>query len=126
MYSNGLNLNATSYQSVYASTGGSLAVPVKQSALIYAHFDHVHGIAASNGAKGVSVNRLRILNSLIEQLKDMRQSALSQASTESLSSEEQDALIDKYSQQVKETIQTSPYGLAGLMPESGELLSIQI
>lgn len=126
MYSNGLNLNASSYQSVFASTGGSLAVPVKPSALIYAHFDHVHGIEASHGEKGVSVNKLRILNTLIDQLSSMKKSALPQETAENLSMEEQDYLIDKYSQQINNTIKTAPYGLAGAMPETGALLSIEL
>lgn len=126
MYTNGININASSYQSVYASTDTSLAVPVKPSALIYSHFDNVHGVAAKGDQQAVSLNKLRILNTLIDQLKTLKQHSFPQDYTDTLSSSDQDKLLHKYQQQLKTTVQNPPYGVAGLMPEAGSLVSISL
>lgn len=126
MYSNGLNLNATSYQSVYASTGQSLTVPVSPSSLLYAHFENVQGTPAGAGEKPVSVNKLRILNTLIDQLKEMKKSPLSKEDAQLLSEKDQDTLILKYHQQVSAELKKSPYSSAGLLPEKGAIFSIDL
>ena len=123
MYSNGISLNAASYRTLFSTSSGSLCVPVKPSAVIYSQFDYVHGTATEHGQRGVPINRLRILNTLISQLVSMKQKP-------ALSEEQKDELIKSYQQQIKTAIAASSaqgqaaYGLAGLMPEAGAVVSV--
>ena len=130
MYSNGINLNAASYNNVFSSSSGALFVPVKPSAVIYSQFDYVHGTAVKNGQNGVPLNKVRILNTLINQLVSMKQktSTHSESELELMSEDQKDALIKEYQQQIKATVsntaQPSTYGFAGLMPEAGAVVSV--
>ena len=54
------------------AAAGKMYVPVSKSALLYSHFDHVSGVAAGNGQSGVSISKLRILNSLIERVSAIK------------------------------------------------------
>lgn len=131
MYSNGISLNAASYRTLFSTSSGSLCVPVKPSAVIYSQFDYVHGTATEHGQRGVPINRLRILNTLISQLVSMKQKpAISEEEATGLSEEQKDELIKSYQQQIKTAIAASSaqgqaaYGLAGLMPEAGAVVSV--
>lgn len=130
MYSNGINLNAASYNNVFSSSSGTLFVPVKPSAVIYSQFDYVHGTAVSQGQKGVPVNKVRILNTLINQLVSMKQktSTHSEKEINEMSEEQKDALIKEYQQEIKNAVtnaaQPATYGFAGLMPEAGAVVSV--
>lgn len=130
MFSNGINLNAASYNNVFSTSSGSLFVPVKPSAVIYSQLDYVHGTAAKSGQNGVPLSKVRILNSLINQLVSMKQKASidSKAELEGLSEEQKDALIKEYQQQIKTAVsnsaQPSTYGFAGLMPEAGVVVNV--
>ena len=127
MYSSGINLNASSYKTLFSSASGSLYVPVKPSAVIYSQLDYVHGVSAGADGNGVPVNRIRILNSLIHQLVSMKKDVSASSSDfENMDDSQKDALIKQYQQQIADTInQAGTYGLAGLMPENGALFSIQ-
>lgn len=130
MFSNGINLNAASYNNVFSTSSGSLFVPVKPSAVIYSQLDYVHGTAAKSGQNGVPLNKVRILNTLINQLVSMKQktSAPSEEEISGMSEEQKDALIKEYQQQIKSavsnTAQPAGYGFAGLMPEAGSVVSV--
>lgn len=130
MFSNGINLNAASYNNVFSTSSGSLFVPVKPSAVIYSQLDYVHGTAAKNGQNGVPINKVRILNTLINQLVSMKQKSAASSEEEiaGLSEEQKDALIKEYQQQIKSamtnTAQPASYGFAGLMPEAGAVVSV--
>ena len=133
MYTNGISLNASSYKNLFTSASGQLYVPVKPSSVIYSQFDYVHGVSAGADGKGVPVNRIRILNSLIHQLMSMKKqgapSALNEEELSDLSEEQKDALIKNYQQQIKDALasgsQPATYGFAGLMPETGSVINVQ-
>jgi hypothetical protein len=57
---------------ISATLGSRVAVPVSPSAYIYSHFKHVSGVPASEGEAGVNINKLKIIDTLIEQLSKMR------------------------------------------------------
>lgn len=117
------NYNAYSFSSLYCGgAAGKLYVPVSKSALLYAHFDHVSGVAAKSGQNGVSISKIRILNSLIERLSAIKNEPKS--SFTDMSDEQAEAMIKTLQTQLKQAVQT-PYLLAGAQPMPGDLFSIQ-
>ena len=53
---------------------GKMALPVDPSSLIYSHFEHVSGIPAPEGTKGVSISKLNLLDVLIARIDQMNAS----------------------------------------------------
>jgi hypothetical protein len=130
MYNNGISLNAASYRTIFTSgsTSGRLVVPVKPGLVKYAQLAYVHGTAAKEGQKTVSLDRIHILNSLIDQLVSMSKKAMSKDDVTALTDQQKDAIIKSYEEQIHSAIalaqQPQTYGLAGLMPEAGTLVNI--
>jgi len=60
---------------ISAAQGSRVAVPVSPSAYIYSHFKHVSGVPAPEGESGVNINKLKIIDTLIEQLSKMKKEA---------------------------------------------------
>ena len=117
------NLNAFSYSSMSAGgAGGKLYVPVSKSSLIYSHFDHVSGVAAKQGQQGVSISKIKILNTLIDSLSSMK-SQPKELVTE-ISDKQADVLIKNYQKQIRQAAQTNPYIMAGAKPQAGMLFAI--
>jgi repressor of nif and glnA expression len=121
-----VSLNVHSYNSQFASGTNKLVVPVNPSAVIYSQFDHVSGVAARQGQSGISVNKIRILNTLLDQLITMKRGAVKQPTT-TPSDTEIDEHIRNYQTQISALVKqsrTNPYILPGAAPESGALFSI--
>ena len=117
------NINAFSYGSSMAGAAmaGKLYVPVSKSVLLYSHFDHVSGVAAKAGQDGVSISKIRILNSLIERMAAIKNEPAKQISD--LTENQTDALIQNYQKQLQQALQT-PYILSGAQPMAGDLFSL--
>lgn len=105
------------------SAGGRAFVPVKASQVLYSHFKYVSGFAQAQGQSGMSIDKLRILNSIIDQLVSMKtneaqkakltESAAAQIESE-ISENQIDGLLDYYHNQIKNTmIQTENIGYGG-------------
>ena len=105
-----------------SNAAGKLYVPVSRSALLYSHFDHVSGVAAGNGQQGVSISKIRILNSLIERISAMKNQPAE--SVTDISDKQADALIEQYQKQIQQTVAQTPYLLAGAQPQAGALFQI--
>ncbi len=117
------NINAFSYSSMASSgVAGKLYVPVSKSALLYSNFDHVSGIAAKSNQQGVSISKIRILNSMIERLSALKNEP--KQSVTDISDESAEVLIKQYQEQIKQTIKTQPYITAGASPLPGEIFQI--
>ena len=117
------NLNAYSYSSSVVESGaGKLYVPVNKSALLYSHFDHVSGVAARSGQNGVSISKIRILNSLIERLSAIKNEP--KESITDISEDQAQALIENYQKQIQAAVKQTPYLLAGAQPQAGALFAI--
>ncbi|MCR5762459.1 MAG: hypothetical protein K6G00_03660 [Treponema sp.] len=128
MYRNTVSLNAASYNTLASSSSGRLYVPVKPNAVIYAQLSHVHGTAAKSGQKTVSLDKVHILNTLIDQLVNMDKKAISRNDVLALTDNQKDALIKSYQDQIHNAIAQASvpetYGFAGLIPEAGMLFNI--
>lgn len=125
MISNITNLNPYSYHVSSSGASGKLFVPVNPSSVIYAQFDHISGIAASEGQQGVSVSKIQILNTLIENLSRIKSNP-NTPKTLQVSEEQEDALIKNYQQQIAQAVQATQtaFALNGARPNIGALFSI--
>jgi hypothetical protein len=81
--------------------GGKMSLPVAPSSYIYSHFKHVSGFPAPEGARGVSINKLKILDVLIEQLSRIKKQD-SLALGAPVSDERLDAMIEHYKTQIRQ------------------------
>jgi len=86
-----------------ASRNGKMSMPVRPSAYIYSQFKHVSGVPAQKGVRGVAINKLKILDSLIEQLGSARKrgAGTERAWGEGMTEQRLDALITQYEGQIK-------------------------
>ena len=102
---------------------GRMSLPVSPSSYIYSHFKNVSGTPAPEGTQGVNITRLKILDTLIEQLNRIKNQA-SPFFADSAASEEDrlSALIEHYQRQIRTSQTNSPY-MAGI-PAAGALLAI--
>ncbi|MBO6219629.1 MULTISPECIES: hypothetical protein [unclassified Treponema] len=129
---NGISLNANNfnYSGIVSNGGhGKLYVPVAQSNLIYAHFDHVTGVAAKPNQKGVSISKIQILNSLLNQLISMKNQPKPNIAPENMDDSQLDALIQSTQSKIQTNIQVAQatgYGLAGAAPEAGAVFSLDV
>ena len=127
---NGISLNASNFNySGVVSTGGQgkLYVPVAQQNVIYAHFDHVTGVAAKPNQQGVSISKIQILNSLLNQLISMKNQPKVNVAPENMDDSQLDALIQSTQSKIQTNIQVAQatgYGLAGAAPEAGAVFSL--
>ena len=87
---------------INASQNGRVSLPVSPSSYIYSHFRHVSGTPAPEGVRGIDISRLKILDSIIEQLVRAKQQAAPNP-VESIGSTDQqiDALIEQYQKQIQ-------------------------
>ena len=117
-------INAYSFSNSLVSSGvsGKLYVPVARSAVLYSNFDHVSGVAAKGNQQGVSISKIRILNSLIDRLSAIKNQP--KESISDMSEERVQQLIENFQKQLKQTITQTPYLVNGAKPHAGELFQI--
>lgn len=128
MTSNILSLSPYSYGNYAVNPANKLSVPVSPSAVIYAQFDHISGVAAPSGQKGVSVTKIQILNSLINNLRALRNESKDDTA-QNVPTENKDALIDRLHAELKRTMSKEPeatFMLSGAQPMNGDVLSIMV
>jgi hypothetical protein len=128
MYANVGPLRTMSYSMINSvSAGGKTFVPVSRSAYGYSQFQYVSGYPVADGQRGISVDKVMILNSLIDALVTMKQKNIApkvQSPTD-LSGEQIDTLIKQYQSQIKTVTATAealPYKPA--MPQTGAILDL--
>jgi hypothetical protein len=92
---------------------------------IYSHFRHVSGVPAPEGTRGVAINKLKILDVLIEQLgRIKKQGAAGPLGTESVSDERLNALIEQYEQQIRSAQAASQAAAFSPAPQTGAVLNL--
>ena len=126
MISNITNLNPYSYHVSSSGASGKLFVPVSPSAVIYAQFNHISGIAAPKGQSGVSISKIQILNAMIENLSRIKGVQNTPKKTVHITEAQADALIQNYQKQIAQSVQASQtqFMLSGAMPQAGSLFSV--
>ncbi|MDR2619419.1 MAG: hypothetical protein LBC62_11170 [Treponema sp.] len=112
---------------ITASRSGRMSLPVASSSLIYSHFEHVSGVPAPDGTRGVAINKLKILDVLIEQLAQIKKKGDNALTLGAPVSEERlDAMIEAYKHQINQAKAASaamPYALAP-SAQTGALFSL--
>ncbi len=79
--------------------------PVSPSVYLYAHFEHVDGTPAKDGTQGVSLTKLKILNTLIDQLSNIKQQNKKELLPATAISEDKiDALIAQYGKEFRSAL----------------------
>jgi hypothetical protein len=85
-----------------------MSLPVAPASYIYSHFEHVSGVPAPEGVRGVAINKLKILDVLIEQLNQIKKQPQPALTPEGTDSEERiNALIEQYENQIRQARATS-------------------
>jgi len=117
-----------------AQSNGRASVPVSPSAYIYSQFEHVSGVPAPEGVRGVNIDKLKILDTLIGQLSRMKQKpepaeALEahEIGTDQGNEKRINNLIEQYQNQIRTTQAAnanSPY--AAPAPLVGAIFNISV
>jgi hypothetical protein len=84
-----------------------MSLPVAPANYIYSHFKHVSGIPAPEGVRGVTINKLKILDVLIEQLNQIKRQPGMNLNL-SPSDDRIDALIEQYRSQIRQAQAAGP------------------
>ena len=103
-----MEVGAVPYQSfptfgyaIKASQNGRMSIPVAPGMVIYSHFKHVSGTPAPEGTMGVTINKLKILDTMIEQLSKLKNQPVANLGLENETDENRiNALIEQYQQQL--------------------------
>jgi hypothetical protein len=102
-----------------------MSLPVAPGLVIYSHFKHVSGTPAPEGIKGVNISKLKILDTLIEQLSKMKkQPSMDFGGMDASDEKRINALIEQYQKQIKAAQSVSIYTPAA--PATGALFSISV
>jgi hypothetical protein len=110
---------------INAASSGRTSLPVSPSQVIYSHFKHVSGTPAPEGTTGVNISKLKILDTLIEQLDRMKNRAEFKIDTSNENDENRiNALIDQYQKQIRIVQNSRLYSPAA--PATGVLFNINV
>jgi hypothetical protein len=107
-----------------------MSLPVSPSQYIYSHFRHVSGVPAPEGVRGVTINKLKILDALIESLSRLKQQPRPFFGEDGESTSKRlDSLINHYESQIKAAqaaARTIPYAAQSAAPvmTPGSLVSL--
>jgi hypothetical protein len=128
-----MNIGSLPYNNAFPSIGyalsaagdGRMSLPVAPSQVIYSHFKHVSGTPAPEGTTGVNISRLKILNTLIDQLEKMKtQPSVDLGILNEHDENRINVLIDQYQNQIRAAQNTGIYAPAA--PAAGALFNISI
>jgi hypothetical protein len=104
-----------------SAQAGRIGIPVAKSQALYAQFEHVFGVPTEGG---VRIDRIKILNTLIDQLSSIKrergQGMASAPDSKALTPERLDALIGQYQEEIKTAaaIPTGPYRPSVSLPRA--------
>ena len=127
MVSNYASLSTLSYAAMTSiSAGGRAYLPVDTNQVVYSHFQYVSGVPRAKDQNGVSIGKLKILNTLIDQLVKMREN---ERTNELFTAKPDDKTLDAMIEYVNTKIHTEialskNTGYASLLPESASLLDL--
>lgn len=122
-----MNINYNSAYTISSLSQNKIYVPVNKNSLIYSHFNHVSGVQAKKGQTGVSISKINILNTLIENLSAIKSGKRPNISYQS--EEQIDSLIQNYQTQIKQAIKASediPYLNTTAKVQTGLIFNVYV
>ena len=127
MISNYAPLSTLSYAAMTSiSAGGRAYLPVDTKQVVYSHFQYVSGVPCNKDQNGVSIGKLKILNTLIDQLVKMRENErIDKQATVNSDEKSLDKMIEYVNKKIRTEISLSKNtGYIASMPESAYLLNL--
>jgi hypothetical protein len=80
---------------------GKLEIPVEANQVIYANFEHVVGIPSAQPGTGISIDRLMVLDTLINQLESAQKTKIERPeAAKTMSDQGLDSLIEEYAKKL--------------------------
>ena len=114
------NLSAmnTYYSNILSGSSGKIYIPVPANMVMYSQFEHISGVAASEHQNGVTVDKVHILNRLIEQLSAMKHTQPQTVAQDNITLDDKqvDAMIKDYQAKIQDTLALAkaiPYATGG-------------
>ena len=114
-----LSTYSYSYASMH-NASGKVAIPVKPSMVIYSQLEHISGYADPKDSSGISLNKVYMLNTLIDKVSASKvETTAGKIDIKGLSEEQLDSMISDYQAKLQTqltTAKTNPYAVipAGL------------
>ena len=122
-------MNTYSYSSVLSGSSGKIYVPVAANMVMYSQLEHISGFAASEHQHGVAIDKVQILNRLIEHLSSMKHTQPKTVAENNITLDEKqvDAMIKDYQSKIQDTLAIAkaiPYATGGAAAlTSGSMLN---
>lgn len=115
-------------QAISISQSGRMSVPVSPATFIYSQFKHISGVPAPDGVSGVSINKLKILDTLIGQIDKLKKQPEPQIDLQLQDGDSRlPRLIDQYQNQVRRIHMEGAKGLyPPATPEIGAIFNIAV
>jgi len=110
-----------------SKNSGRISLPVSRGLTPYAQFKYVQGVPSQSSGGSVPINRLRVLNTLINSLVSGQSDPAKAQDPSKMSDESVKALIDQYSNQLHSALNSpTPYGAAAASYSSGSLVNVLV
>lgn len=106
----------------FTRSGHRMSVPVRPSQTVFAQYRHISGTPASTGQNTVPLSRVRLLNSLIDNLKKMKKDPAYRPELAKTSPERADALIQQYASELHMAMKSTPEAFGTLGGSSAGLV----
>jgi len=111
-----------------ASQGQRVSLPVSPAMYIYSQFKHVSGVPAPEGVQGINITKLQILDSMLNELTQLKQSPKPSFELQGDTPEKRmNSLLEHFQAQVQQAHKANaetPYRIAA--PQVGAALSLAI
>lgn len=109
----------------FVVSGHRMSVPVRPSQTVFAQYRHVSGTAAGSGQNTVPISKVHLLNSLIDNLRQVKNNSAYQPVSLEPSREQADAMIRQYSRELHKalTAKPQPFGTMGGVSGTGLVFS---
>ena len=128
MVSNISNVNIFSFSSI-AGGSGKVRVPVQPSLVVYSQLEHISGVAAKPEQRGININKIQILNILIDRLTSAKQNPTPNTVDAAADEKQLDALIRNFSEQVKLAVsaaESTIFAVPTVPAQTGAIFSIAV
>ncbi|MBO5137859.1 MAG: hypothetical protein J6B81_05140 [Spirochaetaceae bacterium] len=129
MFSNISTANAYSYHSAIYNSGAKVQVPVNPQYVVYSQLEHISGVAARKNQQGINLNKIQILNTLIDNLVSLKKNPEPSKLPSTPTDNQIENLIQTYQDQIHTAIkaaEANPFALTGVALQPGAIFNIAV